>query len=71
MESLQGLIWQNNRTWTLLEDNNLDVHVSGYAVSIVLDLLFAVWIGLSQILTVYTLSPLVNFWMIQNPVQAA
>ena len=66
MESLQGLNWQNNQTWSLLEDNNLDVRGNGYAISIVLDLLFAFLYRLSQILTVSTLLPLVDFWINPN-----
>ena len=55
------------RMQTLLEDNNLDVWNLIWAVSIILDLLFANWIGSSQILTIYTLLHLVNFWVDQNP----
>ena len=54
------------RIHTLLEDDNLDVCISIEAVSIILDLLFTIWIGSSRILTVSTFLPLVNFWMDQN-----
>ena len=53
-------------TWTLPEYDNLDVHISNEAVSIILDLLFIFLYRLTQISTVYALILLVNFWMIQN-----
>ena len=67
MESLQGLNQQNHRIYILLEDDNLNVWNLNWAVSIILDLLFAIWIGLTQISTVYTILTLLNFWIIQNP----
>ena len=56
---------------TLLEEDNLDVRNLNSAVSIILELLFAIWIGSSWILTVSTLLPLVGFWMKQNPTSIA
>ena len=52
---------------TLLEDDNLHLWNLNSAVSIILDLLFAIWIESSRILTVYWFLPLVNFWINQNP----
>ena len=54
------------RIQTLVEDNNFDLWNLNWAVSMILYLLFAIWILSTQISTVYTLLPVVNFWMYQN-----
>ena len=54
------------RIQPLVEDNTLDLWNLNWAVSMILDLLFAIWIGSSKILTVSTLLPLLDFWINQN-----
>ena len=54
------------RIQPLVEDNKLDLWNLNWAVSMILDLLFAIWIKSSRILTVSKLLSLLDFWINQN-----